>query len=196
MKIFSLDSIFEDKHNFKHFYFSDHGLSRRSPQIKTLFKKAEMSVRSKTIIKKRSILGSQTAPAPATFWTTFRLSKEISTLSGTKFRKSKKTKSYEKYNYQYKSYYMIVTILICSIIRMEDKLEKSGKGDLHLTLEQILIRLREIFNSMMTEKEKFEEIERIYNGGNIPGILANQNIETNKLATKRTELQQKLIRKF
>lgn len=79
---------------------------------------------------------------------------------------------------------------------MESKLEKSGKGDLHLTLEQILIRLREIFNSMMTEKEKFEEIERIYNGGNIPGILANQNIETNKLATKRTELQQKLIRKF
>ena len=79
---------------------------------------------------------------------------------------------------------------------MENKLEKSGKGDLHLTLEQILIRLREIFNSMMTEKEKFEEIERIYNGGNIPGILANQNIETNKLATKRTELQQKLIRKL
>ena len=74
-------------------------------------------------------------------------------------------------------------------------MEKSGSGDLHLTLEQILIRLREIFNSMMTEKEKFEEIEKIYNSGNIPGILADQNIQTNKLATKRTELQQKLIGK-
>ena len=48
---------------------------------------------------------------------------------------------------------------------------------------------------MMTEKEKFEEIEKIYNSGNIPGILADQNIQTNKLATKRTELQQKLIGK-
>ena len=74
-------------------------------------------------------------------------------------------------------------------------MEKSGSGDLHLTLEQILIRLREIFNSMMTEKEKFEEIEKIYNAGNIPGILADQNIQTNKLATKRTEMQQKLIGK-
>ena len=54
-----------------------------------------MSVRSKTIIKKPSILGSQIAPAPATLWTTFRLSEEISTLSGTKFRKSKKALSYE-----------------------------------------------------------------------------------------------------
>ena len=48
----------------------------------------------------------------------------------------------------------------------------------------------------MTEKEKFEEIEKLYNSGNIPGILAQQNIATNKLATKRTELQQKLIGKI
>jgi len=64
---------------------------------------------------------------------------------------------------------------------------------MHLTLQQIIIKLKEIMASMMTEKEQFEEIEKLYNSGDIPGIIAEQNIKTNALATKRTELQQKLI---
>merc|ERR1712193_505442 len=60
-------------------------------------------------------------------------------------------------------------------------------------LESSKIKLKEIMASMMTEKEQFEEIEKLYNSGDIPSIIAEQNIKTNALATKRTELQQKLI---
>ena len=77
---------------------------------------------------------------------------------------------------------------------MDGKLGKSSDGsDMHLTLQQIIIKLKEIMASMMTEKEQFEEIEKLYNSGDIPSIIAEQNIKTNALATKRTELQQKLI---
>lgn len=78
--------------------------------------------------------------------------------------------------------------------KMDGKLGKSSDGsDMHLTLQQIIIKLKEIMASMMTEKEQFEEIEKLYNSGDIPSIIAEQNIKTNALATKRTELQQKLI---
>merc|ERR1712130_754514 len=77
--------------------------------------------------------------------------------------------------------------------KIEGKLSKSGGTDYHLTLQQIIIKLKEIMASMMTEKEQFDEIEKLYASGNIPGLIAEQNIKANKLATQRTELQQRLI---
>ena len=80
---------------------------------------------------------------------------------------------------------------------MDGKLGKSSDGsDMHLTLQQIIIKLKEIMASMMTEKEQFDEIEKLYESGNIPGLIAEQNIKANKLATQRTELQQRLIGKL
>merc|ERR1719187_3066355 len=77
--------------------------------------------------------------------------------------------------------------------KIDGKLSKSGDTDYHLTLQQIIIKLKEIMASMMTEKEQFDEIEKLYASGNIPGLIAEQNIKANKLATQRTELQQRLI---
>merc|ERR1712221_16823 len=78
--------------------------------------------------------------------------------------------------------------------KIEGKLSKSGAAsDYHLTLQQIIIKLQEILNSLMTEKEKFDEIEKLYASGDIPGILARQSIKVNELSTKRVELQQKLV---
>merc|ERR1711872_1149708 len=72
--------------------------------------------------------------------------------------------------------------------KLEQKLNKNGlSDDMHLTLQQIIIKLQEILNSLMTEKEKF------YNSGDIPGILAKQQIKVNELSIKRTGLQQKLV---
>ena len=48
----------------------------------------------------------------------------------------------------------------------------------------------------MTEKEKFDEIEKIYAQGDIPTHLANQAIKVNELSIKRTQLQQKVIGKY
>ena len=50
--------------------------------------------------------------------------------------------------------------------------------------------------SLLSEKEKFDEIEKIYHGGNIPQILADQSIKVNQLSTKRQQLQMTLIGKF
>merc|ERR1712212_106447 len=78
--------------------------------------------------------------------------------------------------------------------KLEQKLNKNGlSGDMHLTLQQTIIKLQEILNSLMTEKEKFDEIEKLYNSGNIPDILAKQQIKVNELSIKRTTLQQKLV---
>ena len=76
-------------------------------------------------------------------------------------------------------------------------MNKNGlSDDMHLTLQQIIIKLQEILNSLMTEKEKFDEIEKLYNSGDIPGILAKQQIKVNELSIKRTTLQQKLVCKY
>jgi len=78
--------------------------------------------------------------------------------------------------------------------KIKGKLGRSGlDGDLHMTLQQIIIRLKEILASMMSEKEKFDEIEKIYHSGDIPTILANQAIKVNELSIKRTQLQQTVI---
>lgn len=47
----------------------------------------------------------------------------------------------------------------------------------------------------MTEKEKFEEIQRAYNGADLPGILSAQQIKLNQLDTKKVQLQQSVIGK-
>ena len=47
----------------------------------------------------------------------------------------------------------------------------------------------------MTEKEKFEEIQRSYNGADLPGILSEQQIKVNQLNTKKVQLQQTVIGK-
>merc|ERR1712189_107817 len=65
--------------------------------------------------------------------------------------------------------------------KLEQKLNKNGLSD-----DIILL-------SLMTEKEKFDEIEKLYNSGDIPGILAKQQIKVNELSIKITELQQKLV---
>merc|ERR1711887_118657 len=78
--------------------------------------------------------------------------------------------------------------------KLQGKLSRGGNpGDLHLTLEQLLIKLQEILNSLMTEKEKFEEIQRSYNGADLPGILSEQQIKVNQLSTKKVQLQQTVI---
>ena len=64
-----------------------------------------------------------------------------------------------------------------------------------MTLEQLIIKLQQILNSLMTEKEKFEEIQRAYNGADLPGILSAQQIKLNQLDTKKVQLQQSVIGK-
>jgi len=59
----------------------------------------------------------------------------------------------------------------------------------------MIIKLQEIFASLMIERDKFEEIQRVYNGGNIPGILAQQQIKVNQLSTKKEQLQLQVIGK-
>merc|ERR1712110_1089737 len=74
--------------------------------------------------------------------------------------------------------------------KLEGKLNRHGNADnLHLTLQQLIIKLTEIYNGILSEAEKFNEIKAAYNSADIPQILGQQQIKVNELMTKKIKLQ-------
>merc|ERR1719219_468340 len=66
------------------------------------------------------------------------------------------------------------------------------QGNMHLTLEEVLRKVTEAMNSLKKEKEKFLKIQQIYEAGDIPSHLAEQQIKLAELLKKKTDAQIKL----
>merc|ERR1712241_491223 len=77
--------------------------------------------------------------------------------------------------------------------KVEAKLTQLGRSgenlDLHLTLEQILQKIKEALNNIKKEKDQFLAIRRIYRSGGISDIINDQRLKLSELTTRKSELQ-------
>merc|ERR1711953_44025 len=76
----------------------------------------------------------------------------------------------------------------------EINVDKSGMGNNRREiLEILLIKLKKIKNSSMSEAEKFEAYTKLYRDANVPRIIAEQEQVTSKLEERQAKLHSELI---
>merc|ERR1719427_1961194 len=84
--------------------------------------------------------------------------------------------------------------LVVEIGRVKGRWGKQGEN-IHITLDELLKKLREIMANIKKEKDQFLAIKKTYSQANISGILAQQRVQWAALEAKRAELQIELSNK-
>jgi len=74
-------------------------------------------------------------------------------------------------------------------------LRMGGVGDLHLTLEQVLIELKKALATIKKEKDLFQKMKQIYRGADIPNLINAQRVRLGELTTQKSKLQIELSNK-
>merc|ERR1719427_431928 len=78
--------------------------------------------------------------------------------------------------------------VVTELTKLQRKSDQAGK-EMHITLTQLIIRIKEILKNIKKEKDQFLAIKRTYDSVNIDGILAQQRLSWTALDQKRAELQ-------
>jgi hypothetical protein len=77
------------------------------------------------------------------------------------------------------------------VTQIQQSMHKSGQigGNIHVTLDEIIKKIKDILKNIKKEKDQFLAIKRTYDSANIDGILAQQRLSWTQLEQKRAELQ-------
>jgi len=79
--------------------------------------------------------------------------------------------------------------------KLNNQLRAGINGELHLTLDKILEKIREALATIKKEKNQFLEIKKIYRSGGIADIINDQRLKLAELTTKKSKLQIELSNK-
>jgi paraquat-inducible protein B len=84
--------------------------------------------------------------------------------------------------------------------KLEKKLTEAGDrmggvDNLHVTLDEILKKIKEALRTIKKEKDLFEEMKRIYRGADMNNLINNQRLKLAELTTKKSKLQIELSNK-
>merc|ERR1712235_173377 len=79
--------------------------------------------------------------------------------------------------------------------KLNNQLRAGINGELHLTLDKILEKIKEALNTIKKEKNQFLEIKKIYRAGGIADIINDQRLKLAELTTKKSKLQIELSNK-
>merc|ERR1719334_1542939 len=84
--------------------------------------------------------------------------------------------------------------LVVSMDKVKGRWGKTS-DQIHITLDELLKKLREIMANIKKERDQFLAIKKTYKQANISGILAQQRVDWAALESRRAELQIELSNK-